>query len=62
MVGPEWAGSPVLLAFGTMENPLAYVPDPSWSLSPLLGQGRVFSGQHSPAQPLATWAHILLDT
>lgn len=48
MAGPEWVSSPALLLFGTMQNPLAYLPAPSKFAK--LGQGEG-GGELSLASP-----------
>lgn len=52
-----WQSSSFALWY--MQNPLTYLPAPSWFTEPaFVGGGGSFL---QPTQPLATWAHILLD-
>lgn len=61
LLGTCRVASPALLSFGTVRSPLPYLP--ALQLSPLLGAGGQGGGGSFlwPAQPLATWAHILLN-
>lgn len=61
MVGPKWISSPDLLPLGIMQNAIAYLPALSRFAEPAAGAvGRIGKGCPWPAEPLATWAHILL--